>query len=612
MWLRLFVGFLVLGHFAQNALAQFPGVTCQNRRLGPIVGAGSNVPYGTKNGTLSSDGNFVSFSSASTDLIPSLTPNLSSQVYYWDRSQNSLQMLSLNSSGAPGNNHSDFPYVSRSGQFVVFSSQASNLDPSDNNGTNDVFFSIPVAQVTVRMSTDSAGNELSGHHFYPSISDDGSRILFISTNDSILPGDNNGATDVFLKETGTGAIYRISKNGVPFAGVQNPNMQIHHAEISADGRSAIFSTQTNILGEANFSPDIFFVDLSDLNNIPAPIPVSSQWNNRTLPAGGAVWGSISGDGQRVVFSSSSHLHVQGDIQDQRDDLFVWERSTQEIRKINPPFAPTVGFTPTYFPKISFNGRWITVLSYSYAWDPSVTREEKDTLLYDLETDRFEILSRYFGGTGLEDEAVALTAQSSGKPVSDDGKTTLFETESNRVIPNWWSDSNGRTDVFVAECSMPDYPTVCAGDGSSGPCPASSLGYPGCGCPNSANIGGAKLEGIGFANITNDLFKVKISGAPANTPLCLAASFPNPNQPLPLGFGLKCIGDPYVAGFTVLTDSRGNYSFGYGSTVHPSLGALIGYPNTLVTYQAFFIDTIPGQSQITPVNSTNAINVYWNP
>ncbi len=590
---------------------QFPGVTCSNQRLAPLAGNGTGAPYGSRNGALSADGNFIAFSSASSDLMSAQPPSLKSQIYLFDRVLNSTQMLSVDPAGLPGNGDSDFPYVSQNGIFYVFSSTASNLDLNDTNGTSDIFLSIPLAQATIRVSLDAQGNQLSGIHYIPSVSEDGSRVLFVSTNDNIVPGDNNGKTDVFLKDT-SGPIYRISSNGVPYAGVSNPSMNIHHAEISANGQAAIFSTMTNILGETNLSPDVFYVDLSNLPNIPPPIPVSSQWQNRSLPGGGAVWASISGDGQRVVFSSGSHLHVQGDFPDQRDDLFVWERSDQSIRKISPPLAPNIGFSPTYLPKISFNGRWVTLLSYGSGWDASVTREEKDTILYDLETDRFEILSRYSGGSGLEDEAVAYTNHYAAKPVSDDGKTSLFETESNRVIPNFWSDNNGRIDVFVSTCTMPDYPTLCSGDGTSTPCPTQSLSSPGCGCPNSLGQTGAKLEGVGFASISDDAFKFKISGLPPQAPMCLAASYPNPYAPITLGYGLKCIGDPYVAGFVVTTPLDGKYEFGLGASVYPSLGALIGVPYTQVTYQAFYLDIIPGQTNFVPVNSTNAVGVYWNP
>jgi hypothetical protein len=596
---------------ANQARAQvgFPGVTCTNQRLAPLTGVAS-APYGTKNSTLSANGNYLSFTSESPDFLTISQQTINSQIYLFDRNLNNVKLLSESTTGQPGNGASDNSFVSSSGTYVSFDSRASNLEVGDTNGTSDVFLAIPSAQAVFRVSTDSQGNQLSGNHFKPSVSENG-RVLFISTNDQIVPGDNNGATDVFLKDL-NGSLYRISKNGAPISGIANTNMPILYAEISADGQAAIYSTQTNILGENNLNPDIFYVDLSQLPNIPTPIPVSSGWANPGQPAGGAVWGSISGDGQRVVFSSTSALHVQGDIADQRDDLFVWEKSTRLIRKINPPLAPQISFAPSLLPKISFNGRWVSILGYSWAWDSTVTREEKDTILYDLETDRYEIVSRYAGGTGLEDEAVATTTSNPGKSVSDDGKTIVFETESNRVISNYWTDQNARTDVFMASCTMPDYPTVCSGDGSSGLCPFSVLGGIGAGCPNSVYYQGARLDVTGFAQISDDTLKLKISGLPPGSAVCLAASLPNTVGPSALGYGLKCIADPYVAGFSVIVPPSGRVDFGYGSRFYPNLGAVLGMPLTTVTYQAFYLDSMMGLPPATPVNSTNAVNVFWRP
>ncbi len=596
-----------------TSFAQFPGVTCTNQRLAAAMQV--SAPGGTSAATVSADGQFIAFESFSQDIVPSVQNGFIQDVFLYDRNLQITSALSVDPQGGPANGASSEPYISKSGTYVVFSSLATNLDSSstDTNGTSDIFLSIPSAQVSVRVSTDAFGNQLSGIHFKPSVSDDGNRIVFLSTNDQIDPTDNNGKVDVFLKVlAGPGqGLHRLSRNGIPFGPHGSLNFDVQMAEISADGNAVIFSTMTNILGETNFSPDIFYIDISNLPQISNPIPVSHHWNNKNQAAGGAVWGSISADGKKVAFSSSSWDHVQGDINDQRDDVFIWNRDSIGLTKITPPAAPTIGFTPSYMPKISFNGRWIALLTYAYAWDPQVTREEKDTLLYDLETGFFEVLSRYSGGPGVDDEEVSMPTLNPGKTVSDNGKTSAFQTASNRVIPNYWSDSNQQIDVYISSCDMPDYPTVCSGDGTSTPCPGSTPGAAGCGCPNTRYAEGAKLEAIGFANLSDDRLKLRITKVPEGSPLVLVASFPNPQQPIQLGNGLKCLADPYYPTYVQTVPTGDCIDFGFGSPIYPSLGALVGVPFIPVMYQSFYLDmNYSGPNQ--PVNSTNALEFFWRP
>ncbi|KKM90958.1 hypothetical protein LCGC14_1233390, partial [marine sediment metagenome] len=101
--------------------------------------------------------------------------------------------------------------ISRNGRYVVFSTGASNLVANDTNGARDVFMKDTQTGATTRVSTGSNGSQGSGALNWqaasPSISGDGRYVAFISAFNNLVSGDK-GATDAFLKDTHTGTLKR--------------------------------------------------------------------------------------------------------------------------------------------------------------------------------------------------------------------------------------------------------------------------------------------------------------------------------------------------------------------------------------------------------------------
>src|SRR5450759_2831143 len=77
--------------------------------------------------------------------------------------------------------------------------------------------SLPVAAAaaggvgsTTRVSTDSNGAEGNSYSEWQSISADGRYVAFASGASNLVPGDTNGARDIFVKDTTTGTTRRVS------------------------------------------------------------------------------------------------------------------------------------------------------------------------------------------------------------------------------------------------------------------------------------------------------------------------------------------------------------------------------------------------------------------
>jgi hypothetical protein len=120
----------------------------------------------------------------------------------------STVLVSTPDGTTPGNGLSEHPAINDSGQFVAFSSLASNLG-NTSNGVENVFVRDTCLGVTATCSTGlalssiSAGTNASpptGSNLLPSISGDGHTVSFLSFS-QLAPADTNTLEDIYLAST---------------------------------------------------------------------------------------------------------------------------------------------------------------------------------------------------------------------------------------------------------------------------------------------------------------------------------------------------------------------------------------------------------------------------
>src|SRR3954451_14148562 len=114
------------------------------------------------------------------------------------RAWDTTEQMSVSSSGRQGNGISDLPAISANGRFVAFYSGATNLVPGDTNGAADVFVHDRKTGRTERLSVSSKGVQGNGDSYAPSISAGGHFVAF-SEATNLVPHDTNGAGDVFVR-----------------------------------------------------------------------------------------------------------------------------------------------------------------------------------------------------------------------------------------------------------------------------------------------------------------------------------------------------------------------------------------------------------------------------
>ena len=147
---------------------------------------------------ISADGRFVAFVSFATNLVPGDT-NDATDVFVRDRQTGTTRRVSLGPGGVQGNGGSAGPAISANGRFVAFFSAATNLVPGDTNGTADVFVRDRQTGTTRRVSLGPGGVQGDGDSVGAAISADGRFVAFESDATNLVPGDTNGAPDVFVR-----------------------------------------------------------------------------------------------------------------------------------------------------------------------------------------------------------------------------------------------------------------------------------------------------------------------------------------------------------------------------------------------------------------------------
>jgi Tol biopolymer transport system component len=269
----------------------FADIFVRDRLAGVTVRASVNSQDAQSNGTsyqpsISADGRFVAFASSATGLIGPLAfdTNGVDDVFCRDLVNGSTGRVSV--SDVQGNGASSDPSISADGRFVAFHSDASNLVSGDTNSRTDIFVRDRSANTTERVSLDSSGTQGNDSSLDPSISGDGRFVAFYSRATNLVAGDSNADWDIFLRDrnpSGFTSVCHPGVSGVLACPCANPP--------SAPGRGCNNSSNTGgafltAAGIANLSTDsLVFTTFSEK---PSALSIVLQGNAPI--AAGAVYG----------------------------------------------------------------------------------------------------------------------------------------------------------------------------------------------------------------------------------------------------------------------------------------------------------------------------------
>jgi Tol biopolymer transport system component len=383
-------------------------------------------------GALSADGRFVAIASRASNLVTGDVNN-SSDLFVRDLGNSTTELVSRATSGVPGNQDSFFPSISSNGRFVAFYSTASNLVPGDTNGAADIFVRDRLLQTTERVSVSSSGAQADvpfGIPSVPSISGDGRFVVFESDSNSLVPGDTNNCADVFLRDRAAGTTVRVSvfPNG---AELPAPSEE---ALISGDGRFVAYGTLTETLApsDGNGLADTFLYEIATGQVRCVTCDASGQ----TFISSG-VPTSISFDGRLVGFQSTSSNIVPNDTNG-KQDCFVRDMLAGTFERVNVGAGGAQGLLyDSHGPTMSSDGRYVLFFS-SASFVPNDLNTRQDVFRRDRLLGVTEMVS-------VKDNGDQLNQFSFACGLSGAGNVAVWGSYASDVVPG---DTNNNGDVFA--------------------------------------------------------------------------------------------------------------------------------------------------------------------
>jgi Tol biopolymer transport system component len=364
------------------------------------------------------DGRFIAFV-VNSNFNNSSSYRGYSSVYIWDAQTATTTLVSCDTNNAlPTNSVSYQPAIDSSGQFVVFLSNATGLTTNAVGGGFHLYLRDLLAGTTTLLDTDTNGFGFTKDFMSPArLTPDGRYVAFDCTeempatniynqpyavaNRSLVPGDNNHAYDVFLRDLTTNTIELISVRQ-PSLPSQTPGGSGAAPMFSVDtgGRFIAFASAASSLvpNYTNLYRGVFVQDLLNGTNI----LVSADTNGLAGAGGMSSDPSISGDGRYVVFTSSASDLTPGDNKwpySSAQDVFLRDLQTGITTLVSTNASgPGPGNGDSYSPVISANGRYI--LFRSLAGDlvnPPINLGYEDLFLRDLQASTTYALTATFPG-----------------------------------------------------------------------------------------------------------------------------------------------------------------------------------------------------------------------
>ena len=239
-------------------------------------GASSNV-------TIAYDGRYLAYQTMASNLVRS-DDNGTWDVYIYDNGvTGNVIRASVSSEGGGGNGASTSPFITASGSFVAFDSDADNLVPGDTNGVTDVFLHQRVLALTERISAGSSGEQVNQPSHRLSATSLGGKLFFVMGSTNIYQYDrqtavisllrnvaNDGINPLFVTFTSSGLFFAGS--GAKLARYDVKNQQIEdlgieaspeRPAISADGKAVVFTANNPNMGLGGEGENIYIVDEED-------------------------------------------------------------------------------------------------------------------------------------------------------------------------------------------------------------------------------------------------------------------------------------------------------------------------------------------------------------
>ena len=316
------------------------------------------------------------------------------------------------------------PRVSRDGGLLVFQAGDAFV-PEDDNGFIDVYAKdLATGEYTlVSAAADGTPGNDGSINAEPIMN--GEAVVFWSVADNLVPGDTNGADDVFVKHLDTGEIELVSRNGDG----EQQNDGGWAVDASEDGRFIAWESRaTNLApGPTSFRTHVYLRDRETGTTVRvSSAPDGTPANAITSEV------AISADGSTVVFTSFATNLVALDLNNSQD-VFAYDVATGTIDRVSTATDGSEASHWSFAVEVDATGRHVIFQTQAPNLSPTDTNGQEDTFVKDRETGRIERIS--VTSTGTE------ASSFSDGALSDDGRFVVFNSVSSRLNPQSFGQLN---------------------------------------------------------------------------------------------------------------------------------------------------------------------------
>ncbi|EHN10220.1 hypothetical protein PAI11_29790 [Patulibacter medicamentivorans] len=322
--------------------------------------------------------------------------------------------------GAPLRGRLADPSISADGRRVAFGFVDTDAPPAAQRSQILVRDLASGRTIVASRADGLAGSPGDGSSTRPSISEDGSRVAFVSEARNLGDGDTDDMLDIHLREIDSGRTVLVSRaNGA--AGAKGNNSS-REAAISGDGRHVAFGTRASNLGDGDGES---FEDIHVRSLETGETRLASVADAATNGTATAVLPSIDRSGGRVTFVGSGL-----DSGDTGLRVYVRDLNAGSLVVASRPDDPAGDAIASGMsqPRISLDGRAVAFVGESRAGAAPGAPDDGSlqVLLRDLAAGRTSLISRRTGANGAPDTSTIADPPVVGG-VTEGGGCVVFST-----------------------------------------------------------------------------------------------------------------------------------------------------------------------------------------
>jgi Tol biopolymer transport system component len=425
-----------------------------------VAGGGPPADGDALIAALSRDASTVCFLSEATNLVPGAT---GVHVFVATLSTGAIVLAdrATGAGGAVGNADAAFCSLDATGTRVVFESDADNLVPNDTNTEEDIFVRDLGADTTERVSLNAMGLQASGGGRNPSISGDGLKVAFAS-GDGLVADDDNNTQDVFVWNRQTSTLVRASLG----TGSVEANGPSFENALDDTGSFVAFTSVADNLepGDTNGRFDVFWRALGSDTTI---LVSRATGGSGALGDDHAFSPAISGDGLGVAFRSGATNFGDGPPPPGGGRVYLRRLGTNVTTLLSRATGATgdLADADAATPSLATAPTVAVFASSASNLDPGASGEFPEVFRRTLSgTPETTLVSRP-GGTAARNALVNDSRLPFGsRAVGAEGRLVVFESTANGLDP---AASDALSHVFVRDTVSNTTTLVDRGPGPAG-------------------------------------------------------------------------------------------------------------------------------------------------